>query len=177
MEVDKQLKFKSHKSMQVEFISNNVDVITQDCLSSVALALKAHVSKPCRSPAPATTCDILYSTSNSHQVIQISGLIVTRFFLASDLRVQMENWCRRRSRVYFKHRNPVTVSRKAEVVPRERKSAISETQGSVRISRKPNIVVACVNTPRTVFQATTRPQVWIILHGAWYQFTSKNCNS
>ena len=39
MEVDKQLKFKLHKRMQVEFISNNVDVITHDCLSSVALAL------------------------------------------------------------------------------------------------------------------------------------------
>ena len=39
MEVDKQLKFKSHQRMQVEFISNNVDVMTHDCLSSVALAL------------------------------------------------------------------------------------------------------------------------------------------
>ena len=38
MEVDKQLKFKSHERMQVEFISN-VDVMTHDCLSSVALAL------------------------------------------------------------------------------------------------------------------------------------------
>ena len=38
MEVDKQLKFKSHEHMQVEFISNNVDVMTHDCLSSVALA-------------------------------------------------------------------------------------------------------------------------------------------
>ena len=41
MEVDKQLKFKSHRRMQVEFISNNVDVMTHDCLSSVALALEA----------------------------------------------------------------------------------------------------------------------------------------
>ena len=39
MEVDKQLKFKSHQRMQVEFISNNVDMMTHDCLSSVALAL------------------------------------------------------------------------------------------------------------------------------------------
>ena len=39
MEVDKQLKFKSHQRMQVEFISNNVDVMTHDFLSSVALAL------------------------------------------------------------------------------------------------------------------------------------------
>ena len=39
MQVDKQLKFKSHERMQVEFISNNVDVMTHDCLSSVALAL------------------------------------------------------------------------------------------------------------------------------------------
>ena len=39
MEVDKQLKFKSHKRMQVEFISNKVEVMTHDCLSSVALAL------------------------------------------------------------------------------------------------------------------------------------------
>ena len=38
MEVDKQLKFKSNPRMQVEFISNNVDVMTHDCLSSVALA-------------------------------------------------------------------------------------------------------------------------------------------
>ena len=38
MEVDKQLKFKSHQRMQVEFISNNVDVMTHDFLSSVALA-------------------------------------------------------------------------------------------------------------------------------------------
>ena len=40
MEVDKQLKFKSHQRMQVEFISNIVDVMTPDCLSSVALALE-----------------------------------------------------------------------------------------------------------------------------------------
>ena len=39
MEVDKQLKFKSHERMQVEFILNNVDVMTHDCLSSVAQAL------------------------------------------------------------------------------------------------------------------------------------------
>ena len=39
MEVDKQLKFKSHERMQVEFISNNVGVMTHDCLSSVAPAL------------------------------------------------------------------------------------------------------------------------------------------
>ena len=38
MEVDKQLKFKSHNRMQAELISNNVDVMTHDCLSSVALA-------------------------------------------------------------------------------------------------------------------------------------------
>ena len=40
MEVDKQLKFKSHQRMQVEFISNNVDVMIHDFLSSVALALE-----------------------------------------------------------------------------------------------------------------------------------------
>ena len=39
MEVDKQLKFKSHKPMLAEFISNNIGVMTHDCLSSVALAL------------------------------------------------------------------------------------------------------------------------------------------
>ena len=38
MEVDKQLKFKSHERMQAEFISNNVEVMTHDCLSSVTLA-------------------------------------------------------------------------------------------------------------------------------------------
>ena len=42
MEVDKQLKFKSHERMQVEFVSNNVDVMIHDCLFSVALTL------PCR---------------------------------------------------------------------------------------------------------------------------------
>ena len=41
MEVDKQLKFKAHERMHVEFISNYVDVMmTHDCLSSVALAKK-----------------------------------------------------------------------------------------------------------------------------------------
>ena len=39
MEVDKQLKFKSQERMQVEFIANNVDEMTHDCLSSVAQAL------------------------------------------------------------------------------------------------------------------------------------------
>ena len=39
MEVDMQVRFKSHQRMQVEFISNNVEVTTHDCLSSVALAL------------------------------------------------------------------------------------------------------------------------------------------
>ena len=38
MEVDKQLKFKSLKRMPVDFISNHVDVMTRDCLFSVALA-------------------------------------------------------------------------------------------------------------------------------------------
>ena len=38
MEVDKRLKSKSHKRMQVELILNNVDVMTHDCLSSVAKA-------------------------------------------------------------------------------------------------------------------------------------------
>ena len=40
MEVDKQLKFKSHKRMYVyvQFILNNVEVMTHYCLSSVALA-------------------------------------------------------------------------------------------------------------------------------------------
>ena len=38
MEVDKELKFRSHERMQVEFISNNIDVMTHDCVSSVALA-------------------------------------------------------------------------------------------------------------------------------------------
>ena len=39
MEVDKQQQqFKSHQRMQVEFISNNVDVMTHEWLSSVALA-------------------------------------------------------------------------------------------------------------------------------------------
>ena len=38
MKVGKQLKFKLHKRMQVEFILNNVDTMTHDCLSSVALA-------------------------------------------------------------------------------------------------------------------------------------------
>ena len=37
----KQLKFKSHQCMHLEFISNNVDVMTHDYLSSVALALVA----------------------------------------------------------------------------------------------------------------------------------------
>ena len=46
MEVDKQLKFKSHQRMQVEFISNNVDVMTHDCLSSVALALLVTAATP-----------------------------------------------------------------------------------------------------------------------------------
>ena len=32
MEVDKQLKFKSHKRMQVEFISKNLDVMAHDCV-------------------------------------------------------------------------------------------------------------------------------------------------
>ena len=40
MEVDKQLKFNSHQRMQVEFISNNIDVMTHVCLSSLALALQ-----------------------------------------------------------------------------------------------------------------------------------------
>ena len=39
MEVDKQLKFKLHKCMQVEFILNNIDVMTHDCLSSVTRSL------------------------------------------------------------------------------------------------------------------------------------------
>ena len=44
MEIDKQLKFESHKlSMQVEFISNNVGVKTHDCLYSVALTLQYFV--------------------------------------------------------------------------------------------------------------------------------------
>ena len=44
MEVDKQLKFKSHKRMQVELISNKVDAMKHDCLSSLSLALHLHVT-------------------------------------------------------------------------------------------------------------------------------------
>ena len=46
MEVDKHVKFKSPKRMQVEFISNNIDVMTHDRLSSVALALVATTDEP-----------------------------------------------------------------------------------------------------------------------------------
>ena len=42
MEVDKQLKFKSHQRMQVEFISNNVDVMTHDFLSIVTALRLVH---------------------------------------------------------------------------------------------------------------------------------------
>ena len=38
MEVDNPLKSKSHKRMQVEFNSNNVDVMSHNCLSNAALA-------------------------------------------------------------------------------------------------------------------------------------------
>ena len=41
MEVDKQLSFKSHKSMTVEFFLTNVDVMTHSCMSSVALAFNS----------------------------------------------------------------------------------------------------------------------------------------
>ena len=37
MEVDKQLKIKSLERMQMELITNNIGVMTHDCLSSVAL--------------------------------------------------------------------------------------------------------------------------------------------
>ena len=53
MEVDKQLKFKSRKRMQVEFISNNIEVMTHDCLSSVALALaRLRYSNPNKNVRP-----------------------------------------------------------------------------------------------------------------------------
>ena len=43
MDVDKQLRFNSHKSKNVEFFLTNVDVMTHDRFFSVALALGAHV--------------------------------------------------------------------------------------------------------------------------------------
>ena len=46
MEVDKQLKCKSQERMQVEFISNNVDVMAHDCLFqdvSVAIMRKCFI--------------------------------------------------------------------------------------------------------------------------------------
>ena len=45
MEVDKQLRFKLCKSMNVEFILNNLDMITHGCLYSVALALGFYLPK------------------------------------------------------------------------------------------------------------------------------------
>ena len=42
VDVDKELKFKSGKSMQVEFLSNNIDVMTHGFFSSLALALVAY---------------------------------------------------------------------------------------------------------------------------------------
>ena len=65
MEVDKQLKFKSQERMQVEFISNNVDVMTHHGLSSVALALRIliiiHLTQNY------TCVKILHSHSNNTQ--------------------------------------------------------------------------------------------------------------
>ena len=74
MEVDKQLKFKSHKRMFVKFISNNVDVMTHDCLSSVALAWDAlkctgKVASPHRGDTQLTNSQCLvkqHSDSNVH---------------------------------------------------------------------------------------------------------------
>ena len=55
-EVDQQLKFKSHQRMQVEFISNNVDVMTHDCLSNVALAVDVMTHDFLSSVALALVC-------------------------------------------------------------------------------------------------------------------------
>ena len=61
MEVDKQLKFKSHQRMQVEFISNNVDVMTHDCLFSVALAKRDVIPVATPSdPLSDNDCNIIY---------------------------------------------------------------------------------------------------------------------
>ena len=53
-------------------------------------------------------------------------LLMSRFWKASDLKVEMENLCRRRSRVYFKHRHPVTISRKAKSCSRREKELVGK---------------------------------------------------
>ena len=59
IDFNKQLKFKSHKRMQVEFISNNVDVIAHDCLSSVAQTLIRRLWASIRRAFPLSWCRTL----------------------------------------------------------------------------------------------------------------------
>ena len=66
MEVDKQLKLKLHQRMQMEFISNKIDVMTHDCLSSVALALDSV------GESPIVTC---YSSYSSPETQLVSHLL------------------------------------------------------------------------------------------------------
>ena len=70
MEIDKQLKFKSQERMQVEFISNNVDVMIHDCLSSVALALDNKVNDLALFDRRLTECSLLNVIIDSVGVVK-----------------------------------------------------------------------------------------------------------
>ena len=81
------------------------------------------------------------------------------------LKWRMENWCRRRSRVYFKHRHPVTISRKNRTLLEERQGA-SIKERYVRWESARNLLVskpANVN-PITHPEILPQPQVfnWVI---------------
>ena len=80
MEVDKQLKFKTHKRMQVEFISNNVGVMTHGCLSSLALA---YVSVQCTELVSCVSLVTVYGIV-SCTCIQCSVTTVTKYPISSS---------------------------------------------------------------------------------------------
>ena len=66
---DKQLKFKSHKQLQVEFISNNIDVMTCAYLSSVALASHHYCQDGLSTQAQTNFNQCLLDTSHNHLCI------------------------------------------------------------------------------------------------------------
>ena len=65
-------KFEKNTHSRFTLPTDKTSRSSSNPLLPTSSTLQAYLAKPFRSPAPATTCDILYSTSNSHQVMRMS---------------------------------------------------------------------------------------------------------
>ena len=92
----------------------------------VAVQTGNDVGVDCDMNVNSAPCRCFLRSGRGNFIMCIPVYMCHDFLKASDLKVEMENWCRRRSRVYFKHRHPVTISRKAKSCSRREKELVAK---------------------------------------------------